>query len=195
MNTAFLFSQTAEHVQRLFESNKREYLLYHNLNHTKLVVSHAVEIANYYKLNESSQFILLTAAWFHDTGQLTGDVNVHEERSVEFMKQFLKGKVEDQTIIDAIARCIMATKMPVSPGNQLEEIICDADTYHLGTDNFLHLDKMVWQEVELRTKKPVDNKIELSLRFLENHQFFTGYCLRLLSAGKRKNIETLRALL
>ena len=39
--------------------------------------------------------------------------------------------------------------MPAVPSTLVEQIICDADTYHLGTEDFLHLDKLVWQELEL----------------------------------------------
>ncbi len=195
MKTDILLSEIAEHIQWLFESNKHDHLLYHNLDHTKLVVLHATEIAGYYKLQDPSLFILLSAAWFHDTGQLSGDINVHEETSVQFMKDFFAGKAIDKNMKEAIARCILATKMPVSPASQLEEIICDADTYHLGTEDFHRLDKLVWQELELRMNKAIDNQEEKSLHFLKGHQFFTGYCLHLLTAGKEKNIKILQRLL
>lgn len=135
-----LLDETAEYVKGLFDQYNRQYLLYHNITHTRNVVKHASEIADHYQLDERSVFILLTAAWFHDTGQLEGDMAVHEERSVAFMEEFFSDKDVDRNTLDNISKCIMATKMPVEPTNQLEMIICDADTWHLGTVDFQRLD-------------------------------------------------------
>ncbi len=120
---------------------------------------------------------------------------VHEETSVQFMKDFFYCKPIEQDTISDIAKCIMATKMPVTPTNLLEEIICDADTWHLGTKDFYRLDAMVWKELELRLTKCIENQVEKSLQFLESHRFYTSYCMGLLSAGKTKNIELLKTLL
>ena len=38
--------------------------------------------------------------------------------------------------IEKICELILVTKMPQKPKNKLEEIICDADLYYLGTDQF-----------------------------------------------------------
>jgi HD superfamily phosphodiesterase len=192
MTTDTIEAAIVIHVKGLFNSYNRSYLLYHNLTHTINVVRHAREIAAYYKLDSRSIFVLLSAAWFHDTGQLKGDMAVHEETSVQFMKDFFFGKSVDQEITDDIAKCIMATKMPVKPASLTEEILCDADTYHLGTESFQQLDKLVWKELELRLNSTIDNQAERSLVFLEDHQFFTGYCQQLLSAGKNKNIDWLK---
>ena len=53
-------------------------------------------------------------------------------------------------LIDAIASCIMATKLPRNPKNLLEEIICDADTYHLGTKDFKKTNKQAFEECSLQ---------------------------------------------
>ncbi|MEO7982878.1 MAG: HD domain-containing protein [Bacteroidota bacterium] len=195
MNTDTIEAEIVIHVKGLFNSYNRPYLLYHNLTHSINVVRHAREIAEQYKLDRHSLFVVLSAAWFHDTGQLTGDMAVHEETSVQFMKEFFSRKPVDQKIIDEIAGCIMATKMPVKPASLTEEILCDADTYHLGTENFQQLDKLVWKELELRLNNTINNQAERSLAFLEDHQFFTVYCLQLLSAGKKKNIDRLKNIL
>jgi hypothetical protein len=86
----------------------------------------------------------------------------------------------------------MATKMPVVASTLMQEIVCDADTYHLGTKDFPDRDKLVWQETELRLGRPIENKVQRSLQFLEKHQFFTGYCKQHLSTGKEKNIQYLK---
>ena len=195
MQTNSLLSEIAKYTEEFFRINNKPYLLYHNIDHTRRVVQHAAEISIYYKLAENSIFTILAAAWFHDTGYLLGDPVGHEERGVQLMKEFLTGKGVDEKIINDISLCIMATKLPPAPSSLLEEIICDADTYHLGTRDFLHLDKLLWQEMEHRFNKPVDNKELKSLHFLERHQFFTSYCQELLSTGKDRNISQLKMFL
>ena len=58
--------QVAHYVQSFFNAHSGVYLLYHNAEHTKAVVSAAEQIAEYYQLNDREYFILMTAAWFHD---------------------------------------------------------------------------------------------------------------------------------
>ena len=181
------------YVRKLFARFDKPYLLYHNLEHTERVVEHAREIALHYALPEDALYVVLTAAWFHDTGHLLGNIAEHEELGVRIMQEFLYGKQVVQPIIDKVAKCIMATKMPPQPVTLAEKILCDADTYHLGTEAFLKTDALVWQELELRLEKTIDHKQERSLRFLEEHTFFTDYCRELLEEGKRRNIASLKS--
>ncbi len=195
MKEEALLGEIAAYVEQLYNSCKRTYLLYHNLEHTKQVVEHADEIGSHYSLDKRSRFVLLTAAWFHDTGQLSGDMAVHEETGVQFMKDFFFGKKVSKKTIDEIAQCIMVTKMPVAPVTQLEKIICDADTWHLGTKQFYRMDTLVWKELELRRNTSIHNQIEKSLQFLIGHRFYTDYCQEHLSEGKQRNIKLLKTLL
>ena len=192
MQTNSLLSEIGRYVESLFHIYNKPYLLYHNLDHRLQVVRHTEEIAGHYPLDANSLFSVVAAAWFHDTGHLKGEPEGHEERSVQIMKGYLSGKGISEEIITEISLCILATKMPVVASTLLEQIICDADTYHLGTEDFLHLDKLVWQELELRLNKAVNSKVQRSLLLLENHHFFTRYCQQLLSAGKDRNIAQLK---
>ena len=76
----------------------------------------------------------------------------------------------------------------------MEEIVCDADTYKLGTKDFLKADKLLKKEFELRGM-PVDNWEEKTLEFLQSHKYFTLYCQALLNKGKEENINLVRYLL
>ena len=115
--------------------------------------------------------MLLAAAWFHDTGQLVGGTKFHEDRSVIIMKKFFGTKGIAKEIVDKIESCICATKLPQQPKSVLEEIICDADTYNLGTEAFLKTDELLKKEFELRNM-PVDNWEENTLRLLVSHKYF-----------------------
>ncbi len=193
MTTEVLLRDIKTYVEGLFLENMCPELLYHNLDHTRQVVLHTEEIALHYQLEENTLFALLAAAWFHDTGQLFGAMAGHEELSVQIMERYLHDKVKAQVVNEA-AQCIMATKMNVKPVSLPQMVLCDADTYHLGTPEFWKTDVRVWQELELRLGRKCDNRIALSIRFLQMHTFYTAYCRQLLDEGKRKNIAELKAL-
>src|SRR5687768_7605736 len=92
---------------------------FHNIDHTRNVVSRANEIAGHYQLSDREMFLLFVAAWFHDIGYLFAAPAVHEEKSVEVMRDFMKQNGLPDTDIDEIAGCIMATKAPRNPSTLL----------------------------------------------------------------------------
>jgi len=178
-------------VEELFRVNDRPYLLYHNINHTRNVVKRAQEIAAIYALNNESLFVLLAAAWFHDTGHLFGSMEKHEEMSVYIMRMYLVDLVDEQ-MLDDIGDCIMATNITSKPVTLIEKILCDADTYHFGTTEFHQTDPIVWLELEKRLGRVIYRKDEKSLHLLELHTFNTPYCLTHLSQGKQENMAWLK---
>ncbi|HXB08959.1 MAG TPA: HD domain-containing protein [Puia sp.] len=177
----------AANVTKAFESVDVPHYPYHNLTHTKSVVTHCRELAAYYSLGDRESFILVAAAWFHDIGHLYGSIEGHEERGVGIMQQYLSNVPGELTT--AIAACIMATRLPAHPSTLSEQIICDADTYHLGTPVFRQTDPLVHQEIELRKGMPIPDWGRRTLILLRRHVFFTGYCKTLLAKGKEENIR------
>jgi predicted metal-dependent HD superfamily phosphohydrolase len=167
---------------------------YHNLRHTVEVVQHTAEIGAYYLLSAPELLIVKAAAWFHDIGHLTGDMEGHEERGILIMRDCLAPMQISDTLISSMAACIMATKYPSAPHTLYEEIICDADTFHLGTPKFKETDDLVRKEVELRKGKCFTDWHAQSIQLLEEHRFFTKYCQNLLDAGKLENIRWLKGL-
>jgi predicted metal-dependent HD superfamily phosphohydrolase len=176
------------YVTDLFIRLAPSYLIYHNLAHTQHVVANTIEIADYYQLSSTDKSMLVAAAWFHDTGHIFVDMATHEEKGVEVMKEFLVGEN-----VDKIAQYIMATKFPTHPNGLLEEIICDADTYHFGTDYFRTTDNLIKKEMELRLHKNLTEWYPRTLQLLEHHHFYTAYCVEKLSEGKLLNIEYLKS--
>jgi len=182
-----------EYVTALFEKMHNPNLVYHNLEHTKNVVQRANEIASHYNLNEKELIILSVGAWFHDTGHLFTDPSKHEEQSIEIMKKFMTENDNDPQLISEIEACILATKFPRNPQNLLQEIICDADTYHFGTKEFRESNKKVFEEHLLRVgpeSKKEWNKETLEL--LEEHKYYTSYCRSLLEEKKQSNMKKLK---
>ena len=110
------------------------------------------------------------------------------------MKKILKTKLLPKEITDKIEDCICATKLSQEPKSLLEEIIGDADTYNLGTDEFLVTDELLKKEWILRNM-PVDHWEEKTLELLQDHQYFIRNCKTLLKKGREENIRLVRKLL
>lgn len=193
MDTNKLYKKIEQHVRALFEERANPILVFHNLKHTETVVNRTKEIAGHYNLSENDVLILFAAAWFHDTGHLFTVPVGHEAKSVDIMKEFMTDHITDQATIDEIGNCIMATKMPRNPGSQLQEIICDADTYHFGTKEFKETNKLNLEELRLRNGE-IDRRAfdEGTERMLSTHIFYTNYCRNLLDDMKEKNLKKLR---
>jgi predicted metal-dependent HD superfamily phosphohydrolase len=188
-----LYKKVESFVTELFEKNQTDKLLFHNLEHTESVVERSKEIGLQYQLSERDQFILYTAAWFHDTGHLFVDPSKHEIKSVELMKDFVSKYTDDEELLKEISDCILATRMPRNPQGMLQQIICDADTYHLGTKDFKATNKQIRKEYDLRNiEAPAGGWKKGSLDFIETHEFYTDYAKNLLEEGKKANIEKLR---
>lgn len=109
------------------------------------------------------------------------------------MRAFMTGKNCDNKITDQISDIIMATRIPSRPVHLLEAILCDADTWHLGTTEFFRTDEQVRQEMLYREEKSISDWNSHTLQFMITHQFFTTYCKQKLNEGKLTNIAILRS--
>jgi len=145
-------------------------------------------------LSERDMLALYVAAWFHDTGHLyTPGLKNHEEKSADVMRKFMADYTSDAELPAEIEACIMATKMPRNPVNLIQEILCDADTYHFGTKEFKDTNKRMREEYALREERiPKQVWDENTLEMLNNHQFYTSYCKELLDEKKKDNIRKLK---
>ncbi|GAB3904277.1 Pycsar system effector family protein [Mucilaginibacter boryungensis] len=187
-----LLEEVKQYVLTYFDTHHDDELLYHDLKHTKNVVATATRIANHYQLSDEDFFIVITAAWFHDTGYFTDKAN-HEARSAELAAEFLKEKT-GQEVIDKITGCIIATTMPQKPNGLLQEILCDADLFHLGTDKFIGRSKQLRKEFEKFKHADIDRQQwrQKNIELLENHRYFTDYAQLLLSDQQEKNLQKLK---
>jgi len=188
-----IYKKTEFHVSNLFEQSDDNRLVYHNLQHTSKVVSRIKEITSHYNLIESDMLIVYTAAWFHDTGYLKAAPEVHEEKSVELMKDFMKDFVTEDDLLQSIEECILATKINVKPINLLQQIMKDADTYNLGTKEFNTTNYQVYKEfTSCNGYISMREWNKRALKFLHHHQYYTTYCKELLTETKKKNIKKLK---
>lgn len=189
MSANNIYKRTEHFVKLLFDENLLKRNIYHNLKHTRDVVNYSQEIAGHYELTEEETLVLFIAAWFHDTGYLSGQQEGHEQRSVDLMRSFAKGQELPDSIIAEIEGCILATQLTKEPETLIQKIICDADTYNFGTKEFKKNNLKVYEELMLSDKPPVSkNEFNLqTLQMLNNHSYYTEYCRDLLEKGKEKN--------
>jgi len=184
-----ILDQLHTHVAGLFHAHKDERFIYHNLHHTEQVVQNAVKIANHYQLSDHDFFVVVAASWFHDMGYLF-DCSQHEVRGERIAVEFLEEKEVDKETIAQISGCILATKMPQNPSGLLQQIVCDADLFHLGSDSFKEKNKLIRKEVEAFCNKEIDkNEWRIkTIALFKAHHYHTDYCQDLLNHKKAQNL-------
>jgi predicted metal-dependent HD superfamily phosphohydrolase len=188
-----LLSQVKKFVISYYRSYSDPRYVYHNIGHTRDVVAAVKQIAEHYQLNETDHFAVLTAAWFHDTGYVTGPTE-HEEKSAVTAMDFLRGFELDEAVLKNITDCILATKLPQAPDSLLQSIICDADLFHFGTNDFDRKGKLLRKEFkELNNQDISKNDWRAkSIEMMEGHEYHTDYCRVLLNEGKERNLQELK---
>lgn len=185
--------KTEEHVRSYFSTQHDDKLVYHNLQHTEGVVRAVKQIAEHYQLNDQDYFTVVAAAWFHDVGYFTDPPN-HEADGAAKAAVFLRDLQVPVDVVAAVEKCILATKMPQSPEGLLEQIVCDADLFHLGTDDFSVTNKALRKEMEMLKgiKISKDKWRSNAIHLLEAHRYHTDYARLLLNDKKLKNLEKLK---
>jgi predicted metal-dependent HD superfamily phosphohydrolase len=189
-----LVLQDARHyVTTLLTSKLSKNIKFHTLQHTEEVVDACRLLADAAQLSPDDRYALMLAAWFHDTGYTTGTSKDHEAASTEIVNQFMAGHAVDEGTQKKVMGCIAATKMPQSPDTPLEQIICDADLFHLGTDTFDEKNKLLRQELKEFGDNDVSKKDwrKINIRFLERHDYFTAYGKQKLQPVKDRHLAEL----
>ncbi len=194
MNYRLLTEQVQEHVEAQYKMNVRPALIYHNLAHTENTVAAATQIGNHYGLGDRDFFVVIAAAWFHDVGYLE-EASGHEEKGAQQAGAFLAGLQVSSADIEAVQQCILATKMPQHPQTLPQEIVCDADLFHLGTDSFTEKSKLLRKEFKALYGKEISKEEWRSntIQLLRSHRYFTAYCRALLDTKKGENTAALLA--
>ncbi|HVK96703.1 MAG TPA: Pycsar system effector family protein [Flavisolibacter sp.] len=188
-----LLTAARTYVTDIFKNRVRPAFVFHNLEHTEEVVEACSHIADYHQISEEDRLVLLLAAWFHDTGYSSGQAEGHEEASIEIAIEFLESRHLGENLIQRVASCIKATRMPQSPITEIEKILCDADLFHLSTDDFKPRNQLLKQERESLIGQKIDKKVwrKNNIQFLESHQYFTDYGKNVMEPRKQENLATL----
>lgn len=189
-----LLSAARNYVTDIFMHRVKPEFVFHNLEHTEDVVEASSYMADYYKLSDDDRFVLTLSAWFHDTGYSKGEAPGHEEESIRIATEFLHQHTIDPTVIQRVSSAIQATRMPQSPISQVEKILCDADLYHLATEDFKPRNQLLKQEQETLLGHKIDKKDwrKNNVNFLEGHKYFTDYGHEYLEPKKLENLNAIQ---
>ncbi len=190
-----LLNKSEKYVESFLKENLSNGIYYHDLEHTQEVVNASKEIGIASNLSDDELETVLIAAWFHDTGYYKGMKN-HEANSRDVAEEFLKKEGAGKEKIEAVGGCIMATKIPQNPLNLMEEVLCDADLYHVSTTEFFKKSELLRKEFSLVFPDEIqlDEWFKNSIKFLKNHSFFTSYAKEKLLPAKKENLKKMKVL-
>lgn len=185
-----LLEDMKHYVFQLFKEKLDAKFVYHSFLHTERVVASANEIIGNLELTTEENFVIITAAWFHDTGYINGMDN-HEKASVAIATSFLQRKKISDTIINKVSECIRATKIDVQPKNITEEVIKDADASHFAKDYFRKVSELLRQELGLvnQANYSVTDWRKENIELLTSaHKYYTTYAVTNWLPKKNENL-------
>jgi len=190
-----LLDRSKEYVESFLEQNLSNGIFYHDLDHTREVVKAANEIGKASGLMDDQLETVLIAAWFHDTGYYKGKRD-HEKESKIIAEEFLRDQGINEKKVAEVGGCIIATKIPQRPTNLMEEVLCDADLYHLSTSEFFRKSELLRKEFSLTGSSEIKDKewLKTNIKFLKKHTFFTEYAREKLYPYKKKNLKKLKSI-
>lgn len=188
-----LIKKIKKHVLECFQDKDVPEYPFHNKAHTIYIAEKAAMLADHYQLNDEDYAVVMAAAWFHDIGYLTVPAD-HEQESARLAEDFLLKKYADIRFIAAVKACIRATKIPQTAADLNQQIVCDADLFGLGTDDFFKNNKLLRRESMLLNNREISKTDwrKDTAGFLEQHTFYTDYCRLLLDGKKAENLAKLK---
>lgn len=187
------FQQAKDFIVKKLSEELPSKLSYHSIEHINDVYEACEHLAIEEGISEDERLLLLTAALYHDSGFLV-QAKDHEKLSCDIVRTHLPRYQYNSEQIAIICGMIMATKLPQSPKNKLEEILCDADLDYLGRDDFYQVGDRLFREFS--TEGIVNNEAEwnkVQLKFLESHNYFTGTAIKLRKQKKDDHLRQIRS--
>jgi predicted metal-dependent HD superfamily phosphohydrolase len=185
-----------QYLRELFRDELPNGIKYHDADHTlhptKGVVAIANDIAIAENISENDRELLITAAYFHDTGYIR-EYDRNEPIAARMAGRILKLIGYKPNEIKKIQNMILSTDLAVEPKTHLEKILCDADLDHLGRPDFLEFDSKLREGRRNRGVDVSDDEkwYNGTLNLIINHKFYTESQRKLREEQRQKNIQTL----
>lgn len=185
------FDKVYSFLMQKLETGLPTYFTYHNVQHTKSVLSAAEYLAAKENVTENDLLILKTAALFHDAGFLQSHLE-HEKLSCQLANKILPDFEYSTEQIAQICSLIMATQLPQTPTDHLAQILCDADLFYLGSDDYETNARKLFNEFKKNgTVKTWQEWEMLQVDFLSRHEYFTETAKK---ENQEKKEQTTKAL-
>ncbi len=170
-------------------------LYYHGLHHMLDVLRIATGLCASEGVQGHDLALVKTAALFHDAGFVKNKHAGHEIEGCNLVRHALPNFGYSPADIEIICGMIMATKIPQSPHNLLEAIICDADLDYLGREDFYPIGSTLFEEMQayhLIGDAQAWNRLQVS--FLSAHSFHTRTNRQLREPVKQEYLQQLKGL-
>ncbi len=192
MQKESIYLQVKEFAENFLTDNSSPDLVFHDVQHTKEVVSAAEEIALGEGLDEETIEVLKIAAWFHDAGYTKCYIG-HEDESKEIARQFLNSVGYPAEKIEQVCRLIDATRYKHEPESEAEACMIDADRLSMGKISFILKGEKLRKEWEvfLNTFHSDEEWMDVQVNYLRETVFYTHYADKNYSLLKQNNIDKL----
>jgi uncharacterized protein len=196
---AFDYAGACQYALNRLDTELLPKLYYHSAAHTRYDVVRATErLSRLEGVSEADHLLLMTAAYFHDLGfielkeqtrEAYQQLN-HEALSVQIAHSVLPGFGYSQADIEIIEGIIMATRLPQTPHNRLEQIMADADLDSIGREDFWSTSANLRIEMAAFGMPYSEEEwYQFQARFLSAHRYFTNAAHSLRDAGKERNLQ------
>lgn len=188
-----IIMHTRNYVRTLLDEKLPKGMYFHNLKHTEDVVMAAYEIGSQSLLTAQEQTIVTVAAWLHDTGYCF-EYKGHEEASMAIAGTFLRQEGCDYSFTDKVMECIAATRMPQQPQTLLEQVLCDADMFHLASPFYFDYAARLQQEWATALGQNINDRdwMNGNLDILTGSGYFTTYGKQVLQEGRTRNVQAVK---
>ncbi|MCK5637447.1 MAG: hypothetical protein KAH67_01970 [Flavobacteriaceae bacterium] len=178
----------------ILNSKLSKKLYYHGAHHTYDVLSVINQFIKREKIDSYTAKLLRIGTFYHDIGFTVSNIE-HEKLGCEIVEKYMLEYGFSNKDIKVVKGLIMATRIPQTPKNYIEKIICDADLDYLGRDDFYPISDQLFKELQsfsLVTDVTEWNKIQI--KFLEEHQYHTGFSQKNRQPIKENRIDEIKQL-
>jgi predicted metal-dependent HD superfamily phosphohydrolase len=188
-----LIRQSKALAERVFQSRAFEKHVFHNYQHTEEVVNAVNVIGLHSNLTSDELESAIAAAWLHDIGYEQGSKN-HEQVSAAKAKDLMERLGIPHKKVVEVTEAILSTHIPQQPKTVVSQVLCDADLFHLSTDQCQEKGALLREEWRVLGSKDMTNDewFHENLRFMKEHRYHTPYGQSVLELGKQKNIKKLK---
>lgn len=176
----------------LLRTELSEDLRYHGIAHTMEVLKVCNDYIRREKVSSDEAKLLRTGALCHDLG-FTVSYYDHEENSAVIAMELMTQCGYSEKNKNVVIELINATKVPQSPKNYLEKILCDADLDYLGRKDYKEISDLLFQE--LNTFGQISSREkwrEMQITFLETHEYHTPFARKNRTPGKERRLRELK---
>ncbi len=186
----------AQYIRELFRDELPGVIKFHDANHTlhpeRGVVAVANKIAISENISEHDRELLITAAYFHDTGYIR-EYEKNEPIAARMAGRILKLIGYKPNEVEKVQKMILSTDPKRELKTHVEKILCDADLDNLGREDFFKLDGKLREGRRARGIDVSDDAkwYRSTLEFIKKHQYYTESQKKLREKGEQKNIKRL----